>query len=150
MIKVIILDSGPLGLLVQRKGVIPADQCRDWFKNHLARGLRFVIPEIADYEVRRELIRISKFAAISDLDSLEVVPGAYAPLTTIAIRLAANLWAQARTGGFPTADPRELDADVLIAAQALSLGIVPADLVVATSNPSHISRFAPADLWQNI
>jgi hypothetical protein len=41
-----------------------------------------------------------------------------------------------------------LDADVVLAAQALTLGAAP--VVIATSNVGHLSRFVPAELWQNI
>jgi len=67
-----------------------------------------------------------------------------------ALRLAARLWAQARKAGRPTTDPRELDADVLIAAQALDMGIPAPDLIIATTNVGHLSPFLPADLWMNI
>jgi len=39
---------------------------------------------------------------------------------------------------------------VLIAAQALDLGMAPADVVIATVNVGHLSLFAPADIWTNI
>ena len=65
-----------------------------------------------------------------------------------AMRLAAELWAQARNTGRPTASDADLDADVILAAQALTLGV--ADVVVATTNPGHIARFVPAEFWQNI
>ena len=67
-----------------------------------------------------------------------------------ALRLAARLWAQARQAGRPTADPRELDADVLIAAQALGMGIAAPDLIIATTNVGHLSQFLPAALWTNL
>lgn len=64
------------------------------------------------------------------------------------------LWAQARNLGTPTADPKELDCDVLIAAQALDYqttqGLAPGELVMATVNIGHHSRFLTAGLWQNI
>ena len=71
----------------------------------------------------------------------------YLPLTTAAMRLAAGLWAQARRGGYPTAPDPALDGDVILAAQALSLGV---PVIVATDNVAHLSRFVTADLWQNI
>lgn len=71
----------------------------------------------------------------------------FCPLTTPAMRLAAELWAQARAAGHPTAADPAIDADVILAAQALSLGTA---IVVATGNPSHLSRFVSAELWTNI
>jgi hypothetical protein len=36
----------------------------------------------------------------------------------------------------------------LLAAQALTLGVP--DLVIPTTNVGHLSRFVPAEFWQNI
>ena len=37
---------------------------------------------------------------------------------------------------------------VILAAQAKTLGVP--DVVIATTNVGHLSRFAPAELWQDI
>jgi hypothetical protein len=37
---------------------------------------------------------------------------------------------------------------MILAAQVLTLGA--ADVVVATTNVGHLSRFVPTDLWQNV
>jgi hypothetical protein len=37
---------------------------------------------------------------------------------------------------------------MILAAQAATLGVP--DVVIATTNIGHLSRFTPADLWQNI
>lgn len=72
----------------------------------------------------------------------------YLPLTTAAMRKAAELWAQARQQGQPTSGDNTIDADMILAAQALALGVP--NVIVATTNVGHLSRFVPADLWQNI
>jgi len=64
--------------------------------------------------------------------------------------VAAQLWAQSRNAGTPTASPDALDGDVLLAAQALSLGLPASDYVVATKNVAHLSQFVPAEHWTNI
>jgi hypothetical protein len=106
-----------------------------------------VVPEIADYEVRRELLRANKTKGLAHLDamgsSLE-----YLPITTAAMRQAAFFWAQARRQGRPTASDQAIDGDMILVAQALTLGV--ADVIIATTNVGHLSRFAPSDLWQNI
>jgi predicted nucleic acid-binding protein len=92
------------------------------------------------------LIRIQSFSALSNLDSY----GAnleYLPLDTPTMRLAADLWAQARNTGQPTAPDPALDCDVILAAQALMLGV---PVVVATTNTAHLSRFVTAQVWQAI
>ncbi len=45
---------------------------------------------------------------------------------------------------------KSADVHVILAAQALSTALHPSDIVVATSNASHISRFIAADVWQSI
>ncbi|MEG4808312.1 nuclease [Microcoleus sp. F8-D1] len=107
-----------------------------------------IIPEIADYEVRRELLRANKVRGIARLDELANLVE-YLPITTAAMRQAAIFWAQARQQGQPTAsDKTIIDSDMILAAQATTLDVV--DVVIATTNVGHLSRFAPADLWQNI
>ena len=66
------------------------------------------------------------------------------PLSDEALRLAVELWAKARPQGRPTADAKDLDIDVILAAQALSFGTAPSDVVVATSNSKHLSQFITA------
>jgi hypothetical protein len=111
----------------------------------------FLVPAIAYYEVCRELERLNNATGIARLDAFcSTVPGRYLILTDEALRLGCKLWAQARRLGMPTADPRELDGDVLLAAQALTLGVATSDLIVATTNVGHLSQFVTADLWTNI
>jgi hypothetical protein len=149
--RIIAIDSGPLSLLVHRKGSREADACKQWFDSQEALGARFVVPEIADYEVRRELLRSGKVASIARLDRAAKTPTVqYVPLRTSAIRLAAQLWADVRNRGLPTSDRFALDADVILVAQLLDAGFAPPDLIVATSNVGHLSRFVPAMSWQDI
>jgi hypothetical protein len=61
-----------------------------------------------------------------------------------------NFWAELRCQGLPTADIRAIDADVILAAQALLAVAVGDTLVVATTNVGHLSRFVPAQRWQDI
>lgn len=105
-----------------------------------------IIPEIADYEIRRELLRTQSTVSLQMLDSY-VSNLEYLPISTQAMRLAAELWATARQTGRPTGHDHALDGDVILAGQANSLG---APTIVATGNLSHLSRFTKADLWQNI
>src|SRR5690348_4240113 len=100
----VLLDSGPLGLACGRPGSPAPDLCRVWIDGLLARGVEVIVPEVADYEVRRELTRIGAQASLRRLDQL-VVPGrlSYAPVTTAEWRQAADFWADARIRGMPTA-----------------------------------------------
>ena len=56
----LVLDSGPLGLLSNPTSTGLNQQARAWAESHLTEGDRFIVPEIVDYEVRRELLRASK------------------------------------------------------------------------------------------
>jgi len=47
--------------------------------------------------------------------------------------------------GHPTCDPKELDCDVILAAQALSV-----NAIVATENIGHLVRFVHARHWKDI
>ena len=142
----VVLDSTPLGILCHPRNPPQVMACRQWIDDLLAVGRRVIVSEIADYEVRRELARRNSRVAVSNLDQLGRRLE-YCPLTTAAMRLAAELWAQARSAGQPTAPDPALDADVILAAQALGLNTA---VVVATGNPGHLSRFVPAQLWASI
>lgn len=144
---VVLLDTGPLGLVTNPKRSPRSIACAQWLQTLVARGLRVIVPEIADYEVRRELLRAKKERGLARLDAL-ASRLEYLPLTTAAIRQAAVFWAQARQQEQPTADDKALDGDVILAAQAMTLGV--ADVVIATTNVGHLSRFAPAVLWPEL
>ena len=55
----VVLDSTPLGILCHPRNPPHVMACRQWVESLLLAGRRVVVPEIADYEVRRELIRIN-------------------------------------------------------------------------------------------
>lgn len=151
MPRVIILDSTPLALFLQRRDYQKAEECRQWVAARLAAGDRIVIPAIVDYEVRRELLRLRKHRAVTNLDSFTAAdPDRFLPLTAPALRLAAELWANARQHGTPTADPHALDGDVILAAQVLSAGYSPDEFVVATGNIGHLSQFVPSETWSDV
>lgn len=144
---IVLLDSGPLGLLCHTRRSSLTVGCQQWLAALLAAGRRVIVPEINDYEVRRELLRIGRQAAIVRLDAL-LGATEYLPITTATMRRAAELWALARQQGQPTAADNTIDCDMILAAQALTLG--PPEIVVATTNIGHLSRLVPALLWQNV
>lgn len=119
--------------------------------NCIAAGNSVRVPAIVYYETLRELERLNATAQIVRLKAFCFMdPDRFLPLETIHLEEAAKLWASVRNAGLPTASPEALDGDVILAAQALSLGIPAPNLIVATTNPAHISRFLAADLWTNI
>lgn len=145
--RVIILDAGPLGLVTNPRLSAESVACAQWLQTHITAGIRVIIPEIADYEVRRELLRANKTKGIARLDDLAKFLE-YLPITTIAMRQAAQLWAQARQQGQPTAGDKTIDGDMILVAQAMTLGVQ--EIVIATTNVGHLSRFMAAELWQSI
>jgi predicted nucleic acid-binding protein len=147
--RLVFLDSGPLGLLANARGKPRPDQCRQWVKDLSAAGVRVFVPEIADYEVRRKLIHIGATAGVLRLDLVKATLD-YAPLSTDVMLRAAELWAQARRAGLATAALEALDGDCILAAQALQAA-GPGDVVtVATENVGHLTRFVDARPWETI
>jgi len=133
--------------MLSRRQPIPALQ--SWMRDHLTGGTRLAIPEIADYEVRRELLLAHLQASLNVLNALQAELD-YLPITTPILRQAALFWAEARQMGMPTADRHALDGDVIVAASAQALIEDGHDVVVATTNIGHLARFIPALHWQNI
>ena len=147
MSRVVVLDAGPLGLVTNPRRSPTSGACAAWLQSLLSDGARVVLPEIADYEVRRELLRANKKGGINHLDDLGRLIE-YLPITTAAMRRAAEFWALARQQGQQTASDTSIDADMILAGQAMTLGVT--DVIVATTNVGHLGRFVPADLWTNI
>ena len=147
MTRLVLLDAGPLGLLTRSARVPEAAACYAWLRAQLASGHRIHLPEIANYEVRRELLRLNAHAALRRLDALHFET-IYLPLTTPVMLRAAELWAAMRQP--PTADPQALDGDVILAAQAL----MPGSSAIRLSLQSRMSviwpDLVPAARWQDI
>src|SRR5437899_7476422 len=95
--------------------------CKLWFARLSTRDVEIVIPEIADYEVRRELIRSQRTKGLSRLDWLKAT-FSYAPITTEIMLRAARFGAVSRSMGRPATDDSALDADMILASQAVALG----------------------------
>lgn len=149
MSRLIILDSGPVGMATNPRATPLTLECQLWFNSLQSRGYEAMLPEIADYEVRRELLRLGKVAGMRKLDVLKSVI-LYLPITTETMLLAAEFWAQARRAGRPTADPNALDGDVILAAQAKLVADEGNEVIVATTNVGHLSQFVDAREWRLI
>jgi len=149
---IIVLDTFPASSVAKRPGIVPTllDQCREWIGTCETAGHRILVPAIAYYEALRELELRQATRQIARLQAFCLQPRRFIPLTTQHLETAARLWGQQRRAGRPTADPQALDGDVILAAQALSLGIAAPALIVATTNPAHLSSLVPCDLWTNI
>lgn len=137
----VVLDAGVLGAISHPRANADLAQ---WFAAILTSTTEVIIAEVADYEVRRELIRAERHLSVERLDLLKANL-TYLPITTSIMLDAAQLWAQARKQGRPTADPKELDCDVILAAQALSVGAL-----VVTENIGHLSLFVESRRWTEV
>jgi predicted nucleic acid-binding protein len=151
MARIIVLDSSPLGLVCRRRGHFGGDRCRAWLDAVRLAGAQVVVPEIADFEVPRELIRVGSRTGLMQLDNLRANL-AYDPITTPIMDRAAESWADVRRRGLPTAADHSLDADAILAAQADLIGVFGETVTVATSNTAHLLRFPGIDArdWSSI
>jgi hypothetical protein len=114
-----------------------------------AAGVRIFVPEIADYEVRRELLRLGAVAGIRRLDRVKATLD-YAPLTTDVMLQAAQFWATTRQAGRPTTAPEASTPIASWRAQA-TRAAGPGDVVtVATTNVGHLAQFVNARRWETI
>jgi predicted nucleic acid-binding protein len=145
----ILLDAGPLGMVTNPRAAGEARECRDWLRAMIASGVAVLVPEIADYEVRRELLRAGKTESVQRLSELGETIG-YVPLTTETMLRAAEFWAQVRKLNRPTADAKALDGDVILAAQAAALTGQGHEVVIATTNVDHLALLANAKEWREI
>jgi len=146
---VILLDAGPLSLVTNPGASSETRACNLWLEELILGGIQVKVPEIADYEVRRELLRADKVEGIKRLDALQKYID-YVPLTTQTMLKAAQFWAQVRKQGMPTADNKALDGDVILAAQAAMIKNEGHEVIIATTNVGHLSRLANAKEWRNI
>jgi len=110
--------------------------CLAWLKAISATSAAVFIPEIAHYEVRRELIRIRAVGSLRRLEHyLDPNSGMkHLTLTTDAMIKAAEFWAFLRQTGIPTASPDALDADAILAGQAVLAGQPGDTVTIATTN----------------
>ena len=65
-------------------------QAAQWFRGLLVADVAVLVPEIADYELRRELLHVDKARSVAVLDRYKASLG-YVSLTTEAMLLAAQL-----------------------------------------------------------
>lgn len=144
----IVLDTGVLGQVTDPRASGEQPSVR-WLMQHLQAGSRMFVPEIVDYELRRELVRGGLRQSVARLDEcIDAVT--YRPLTTRTMRIAAEFWADARNRGRPAAPDLALDGDVILAAQARLLEETETSVIVATTNVRHLADFVDARLWSGI
>lgn len=151
MARFILLDSGVIGLICSSAQTPDASSCQDWVERMEATGASIVIPEVIYFEVKRGLLwkaatgKLARFERI--VRDLGVVP-----ITFAAWDRAAEFWALLHNQGRPTAHPKSLDADAVLAGVAVTVA-KPGDVsVIATTNKRHLHRFpgVTAESWFDI
>jgi hypothetical protein len=75
MSRIILLDSGSLGLITNPSASEENRECNAWVQTRLREGDRVMVPAISDYEVRRELLRAEKTKGLARLDGLKECSG---------------------------------------------------------------------------
>ena len=136
----LLLDTAVVGEICHPRKY---DDVRAWFARAAA-AHEMLLSEVADYELRRELLRIDSRRSLDRLDEL-TRELRYIPVTTATWRAAARLWALQRMAGRVTAAEGGLDGDVLSAAQALA-----EDAVIVTPNTRHFDSMVRAVTWQEV
>ena len=72
MARIVLLDTGPLGLVTHpRKN----HDAKEWLERLLQTRTRVIVPEIADYELRRELLLYNRTAGVARLNRLKATIG---------------------------------------------------------------------------
>jgi predicted nucleic acid-binding protein len=76
----------------------------------------------------------------------------FLPLTRDVMELAADLWARARSEGKATANDKNIDGDMIIAAHwsILSDRYPGREVIVVTTNVKHLGYFTNAYTWRDI
>jgi hypothetical protein len=146
---IVLLDAGPLGLITNPRLSAEAEECNRWLEAASFKGVEVVIPEISDYEVRRELLRADKSSGIARLDGLKRTLR-YLPISTPVMPQAAEFWVIARKCGRKTADDASLDAAVILAAQSVVEMREGNRVIIATTNVRHLELFSRAQHWRAI
>ena len=69
MVKSVVLDAGILGLLTNPKRSETGEACAKWLQLMINGNCPILVPEITDYEIRRELLRANKINGLRRLDN---------------------------------------------------------------------------------
>ena len=150
MSRVVLLDAGPLGLVSNPKPGRRAEACVEWLIRLRRLGTEVRVPLLADFEVRRGLVLGGSAKGLVALDRLVAQCGHALP-TADTIEIAARLWADVRRRGRSVGPDRDLQADVILAAQALELTAEGYQTWVASDNLRHLNRlYSRCALWEDI
>jgi predicted nucleic acid-binding protein len=153
---IVFLDTGIIGILSSPRKIGEDYECKQWLYHLLARGIYVASCDLCDYEVRRSLLlnKIKNPLAVEGIENLDQLQDLieFLPITKNLMKKAAELWAISRSKGQATADIKNIDADIIIATTCQLLQVEDPDqnLIIATTNVKHLSRFLEARNWREI
>lgn len=155
-----LIDTGVVGLLSVPSAGVAYRGCASWLARARREGIEVKVPLICYYEARREMARLAGDTRLDKvererweetlvwLDDFSSRLG-IAGIDVKVMRLATDIWAEARRRGAPTAARHSLDADVILAAIARWAARGGRDVRIVTTNVGHLSRFVPACRWED-
>ena len=155
---IVFLDSNILGLINSGSTSPEPIACNRWFYD-LFRKASVVSSELCLYEVRRGLLKASLQAdnkpvpGLQGLQELEAESWVeFLVADRQVLNIAAELWAKAAASGQTSRSDKDIDIDIIISAhyQILVDEYPGQQVIVATKNLKHLSRFCTAANWQDI
>jgi hypothetical protein len=148
--RIVLLDESPLAAITHPSSKGDAGVAKTWYAELRAAGITVRVPQIADYELRRQLILKNFLSSIALLNQVIRQTGGLVPIKEKTFQHAAKLWAQRRKNNEAARDDKSLDGDMILCAQAWSLTRPRQKVIVASSNIKHLKSFVECDEWKNI
>lgn len=136
--RVVLLDTGPLGAVVHTN---VKENVKGWANFLREQRIALRVPEITDYELRRELILKGFIKSLRKLDQYRRTKR-FLPITSQATFEAADLWAESRRSGSPTSEDASLNGDAILAGQAICLLSEFDEVIIVSENVDHLRTFS--------
>src|SRR2546430_1948654 len=112
MNRVVLLDTGPLGMYTNPRANPKNEECRRRVEGLLVAGAQVRAPGIAIYETRRELVHLQcknpRANRLARFDAAVAILGVL-PVTAEVMHLASEIWGDARSRGIVTAPQEAMD-----------------------------------------
>ena len=134
---IILLDTGVLGKICHKNISIGTIKVLKYLEQQKI-GLR--VPEICDYEIRRNLILENLDKSIRKLNKFRKTDRLIF-FNSDTMMIASEIWAEIRKQGNPTENKDNLDGDVILAAQACQLKRYYELVIVLTTNAKDLAKF---------
>lgn len=151
---IILIDSGILGILSNPNESELNVKCENWLYEKFLRGT-ILTSQVCKYEVKRSLLlnqkRNLQLAGINKLTELENLID-FISITEEDIEIACKLWVKSIIQGIQVAPEKDINFDIMICTQweRLKKENPGREIIIATDNLRHLTRFAQAQSWQNL